>query len=310
MSTYFYRDGARLTPYMLHQVERLNAELNRRFGVDVRVTSGIRLRQEQVNIFLERYVTAGRVRGRKVYDTRVWKGVRYFRISSAGTVAIPGTSFHEIQGTSAALDLRDTGGDHGIATMGSARSNWLRAHCGDCDMEPEGFRFGEAWHYKIRNIFDDVPGTPLGSEAAPTEKGITVKLYHREDATSRKSGRRLRPGSSFWLNTVDQADTTTATNVVGAVGEYSITLHVYAKGTPGDAVNVQLHWDDTRTTGPHSPHYLERIVFGADGQVNRSVTFHRGVDPGFAVYASCRAPVENHGDVRLSLYDSDALLFA
>jgi hypothetical protein len=309
MSTFLYRDGARLTPYMLHQVERLNAKLKRQFGVEVRVTSGIRLRQEQIDIFLERYVTAANVRGRRIYDTKTWRGVRYFRISSAGTVAVPGSSFHEIQGRNAALDLRDTGPGPGIATMGSARSNWLRANCGTCDMDPEGFRFGEAWHFRIHNVFEDVAGAPLGGPA-PTRKGIAVKRYHREDATARKRGRRLVPGSSFWLNTVDKAKTSQATNVVGGVGEYAITLHVYAQGAAGDAVVVQLYWDDTKTSGPHSAHYSERITFGADGVINRSVTFQRGVEAGFAVYANCRTPGENKGDVRLSLYDSDALLFA
>ncbi|AWN03249.1 endolysin [Microbacterium phage Camille] len=189
MSGYVYRDGARLTPYMLYQVERLNADLKRLFGVEVRVTYGIRLHQEQIDIFLQRYVTAANVRGRKVYDTRVWKGVRYYRISNAGTVAVPGYSDHEIQGTDSALDLRDTGRDAGIATMGSARSNWLRANCGKYDMVATGFQFGEAWHYKIRNIYKAVPGAPAGGgtttpPAAPKKrrKPMTTAVVYTDDA--------------------------------------------------------------------------------------------------------------------------------
>ena len=153
MTTYVTRDGSRLTPFMLYQINRLNTDLKNAFGVEVRVTSGIRTHQEQINLFLARYVTAGNVRGRRVYDTRVWKGVRYYRISSIGTVAVPGYSNHEVQGTAAAVDLRDTGRDGGIATMGSKRSNWLRANCGKYGMDPEGFNFGEAWHYRFRNAF-------------------------------------------------------------------------------------------------------------------------------------------------------------
>ena len=166
MTTYVTRDGSRLTPFMLYQINRLNTDLKNAFGVEVRVTSGIRTHQEQINLFLARYVTAGNVRGRRVYDTRVWKGVRYYRISSIGTVAVPGYSNHEVQGTAAAVDLRDTGRDGGIATMGSKRSNWLRANCGKYGMDPEGFNFGEAWHYRFRNAFQAVPGGGGGSSVS------------------------------------------------------------------------------------------------------------------------------------------------
>ena len=170
MTTYVMRDGSRLTPFMLYQINRLNTDLKNAFGVEVRVTSGIRTHQEQINLFLARYVTAGNVRGRRVYDTRVWKGVRYYRISSIGTVAVPGYSNHEVQGTAAAVDLRDTGRDGGIATMGSKRSNWLRANCGKYGMDPEGFNFGEAWHYRFRNAFQAVPGGGGGGSVSQDTK--------------------------------------------------------------------------------------------------------------------------------------------
>lgn len=162
MTTYVTRDGSRLTPYMLYQINRLNADFKKQFGYEIKVTSGIRLPQEQIDIFLKRYVTAGNINGRKVYDTRVWRGVRYYRISSAGTVAVPGTSNHEIQGTNAAVDLRDTGPDAGVTVAGSKRSNWLKANASKYDLEPEGFSFGEAWHYKAKNINKAVPSTPAG----------------------------------------------------------------------------------------------------------------------------------------------------
>lgn len=154
---YVWRDGQRLTPWMLYQVNRLDADCRRLFGVGVIVSSGIRTYDEQKAIFLSRYVTAGNVSGRRVYDTRWWDGQLWYRVSAAGTVAQPGTSNHEIQGNKAAVDLRDTGSDGGLATAGSARSNWLRANAGNYDMVPSGFSFGEAWHYDISNIWNSPP---------------------------------------------------------------------------------------------------------------------------------------------------------
>ncbi|UVK61361.1 endolysin [Microbacterium phage Gingerbug] len=177
MVTYVYRDGQRLTPYMLYQINRLDADCRRLFGVRAIVSSAIRTYEDQKAIFLDRYVTAGNVRGRRVYDTRWWSGQLWYRISSAGTVAAPGSSNHEIQGSKAAVDLRDSGSDGGLATMGSARSNWLRANAGNYDMVPSGFGFGEAWHYDIRNIFNPVPGAPAGGGiSVPKEDEMTVAI--------------------------------------------------------------------------------------------------------------------------------------
>lgn len=161
---YVWRDGQRLTPWMLYQVNRLDADCRRRFGVGVIVSSGIRTYEEQKAIFLARYTSTPN--GRRVYDTRWWNGQLWYRVSAAGTVAQPGTSNHEIQGDRAAVDLRDTGRDGGLATMGSARSNWLRANAGNYDMVPSGFSFGEAWHYDIRNIWNSPPAASPASVAA------------------------------------------------------------------------------------------------------------------------------------------------
>lgn len=165
MTVYVERNGSRLTPFMLHQIERLNRDLKVKFGCEVVISSGIRLPQEQIDVFLARYVTAANIRSRFVYDTRVWNGVRYYRISSAGTVASPGTSNHEIQGSTAAVDLRDTGRDAGLMVRGSARSNWLRANAANYGLVASGFGFGEPWHYDVLNIFSEVPGAtaPAGN---------------------------------------------------------------------------------------------------------------------------------------------------
>lgn len=163
MVTYVYRNGQRLTPYMLYQIERLNTELHRLFGVWVIVSSAIRLAQEQIDIFLNRYVTAGNIRGRRVYDTRVWRGVRYYRISSAGTVAVPSTSNHEIQGSKAAVDIRDTGSDAGITVRNSRRGRWIRQNAHRFGLIASGDGFREGWHFDILNIFAAVPGGGGGS---------------------------------------------------------------------------------------------------------------------------------------------------
>lgn len=164
MTEYVTINGARLTPWMAYQISRLDADFFRIWGCHIVVLSAIRTYQEQVNIFLSRYVTAPNVNGRKVYDTRVWNGVRWYRISPLGTVAIPGTSNHEIQGTKAAVDLGDTGSGAGVAVAGSSRANWLRANAWHYDMVPSGYSFKEAWHLDILNVFSKPPGTPSGGE--------------------------------------------------------------------------------------------------------------------------------------------------
>lgn len=171
--TYVYWMGARLTPWMLHCLQRLDADLRRLFGVHLVLDSskGIRTEAEQTAIFLSRY-RAQRTGSGPFGDVRWWNGTRYVRHSGLGTVAQPGTSNHEIQGTTAAVDLGDSGGA-GIGTKGSARSNWLRANAANYGLIPEGFNFGEAWHYAVPNIFTAVPN---GGQATPTPAPV-----HKED---------------------------------------------------------------------------------------------------------------------------------
>lgn len=159
---YVYWGNTRLTPWMFYCLSLLDADLRRLFGVHLTLDSsdtqrGIRTHEEQVNLFLSRYRPQAIGSG-PFGDVRRWNGTRYVRHSGLGTVAQPGTSNHEIQGTSAAIDLADSG-DAGIGTMGSNRSNWLRANAGKYGLEPEGFDFNEAWHYRISGIFR-VPPTP------------------------------------------------------------------------------------------------------------------------------------------------------
>lgn len=177
MAEYVYINGARLTAWMAYILGVLSNDLYRTFGVWLVITSAIRTYAEQERIFRERYVTAGNINGRRVYDTRMWNGVRWYRISAAGTVAVPGTSNHEIQGTKAAVDLADTGRDGGVATAGSVRSNWLRARAHLYGMVASGFGFGEAWHYDILNIFQTPPSSGAGNVTpTPKEDDMTVAI--------------------------------------------------------------------------------------------------------------------------------------
>lgn len=160
---YVYWPGTttRLTPWMLYCLKRLDADLQRLFGVRLLLDSsntqrGIRTYQEQVDLFLSRYRVQAFGKG-PYGDARWWKGKRYVRHSGLGTVAQPGTSNHEIQKNYyGAVDLADSGGP-GIGTAGSIRSNWLKANAAKYGLEPEGFKFKEAWHYRVPNIFRAVP---------------------------------------------------------------------------------------------------------------------------------------------------------
>lgn len=307
MTTYVYRDGARLTPHMLYQINLLDADFYKEFGLHIKVTSGIRTSEEQEAIWYARYTLTPN--GRKVYDTRWWNGRLWYRISSAGTVAPPRTSNHEIQGTKAAVDLRDTGSDAGVAVAGSRRSNWLRANAWRYGLVASGFGFGEAWHYDVLNIFAPVPS---GGGGTTPSKENTVIYYHREDATCRSvdaqkkpTPRKLSKGQNFWLNTTKGAAASQATNIVGGIGDYTFALHVYAVGTPGDSLDVQLYWGRGNA---ESPHYNEHLVFGPDGVINTSFSYVRPVAKGYSVFAKMTAGSGNKGVTSVSLFDSDSLL--
>lgn len=169
MATYVQWGNARVTPYMAYQLSCLDRDLRKLFGVGLQANSGIRLPQEQIDIFLQRYVRAGDVKGRRVYDTRWWNGVLWYRISAAGTVAVPGTSNHEIQGDKAAVDIQDTGADAGITNKNSVRGRWIRANAGNYGLIASGDGFGEGWHFDIVGIWRAVPGGGGTAPATPKE---------------------------------------------------------------------------------------------------------------------------------------------
>lgn len=180
---YVYRDGQRLTAWMLYVLILLDAELWRRFRVRLRVISAIRTYEEQKRIFLARYVRYADINGRRVYDTRWWNGQRWYRISDAGTVAAPGSSNHEIQGTAAAVDIQDTGADAGITSATSTRGRWIRQWCRDRGlMIAEGDSFREGWHFKIPGIFRTPPAIPTATpKPVPTPAPAPVPEEDEDD---------------------------------------------------------------------------------------------------------------------------------
>lgn len=142
--SYVTIDGQRVHESLVGPFNALNGDFHARTGQRLLVSSGFRSTAEQEAIFRARYVTAGNINGRKVYDTRWWNGQLWYRISSAGTVAQPGTSLHE---KNSALDVRDTGGDPGVTRAGTYRSNVLKEIAPNHGFDTTGLRlYGEPWH--------------------------------------------------------------------------------------------------------------------------------------------------------------------
>lgn len=158
---------------------------------------------------------------------------------------------------------------------------------------------------------EDINGTRVAEvQAVSQEKEIKVKHYQRQDKDARGGGRILKPGKHLYLNTASGA-ASSASNIVGGIGLYSITGHVYAEGQPGDQFDIVLVWQDVKTKPQprQSAHYTETITLGRDGRARISREFKRGVSAGFAVYLRVVAHEANAGDVKLTLIDSDAFLF-
>ncbi|AYQ99484.1 lysin A [Microbacterium phage Johann] len=175
MVDFVWWGNARVTPWMHYQLSCLDRDLRNAFGVGLVANSGIRLAQEQLDIWYARYTRTPN--GRKVYDTRWWNGQLWYRISSAGTVAQPGSSNHEIQGSKAAVDIQDTGSDAGITNKNSVRGRWIRANAWRYSLIASGDGFGEGWHFDITGIYNTPPGTPAGGgTVVPKEDDMTVAV--------------------------------------------------------------------------------------------------------------------------------------
>ncbi|WP_437582738.1 hypothetical protein ACSAGD_10760 [Paramicrobacterium sp. CJ85] len=174
-----------------------------------------------------------------------------------------------------------------------------------------GYAREEPWHVIDLNPYS-APST--GGTLAPgsSTKETKVKTYHKQDATARKSGRVLSPGERFYLHLETGKPQSNASNIVGNPGTYSITPHVYGQGEPGDIVELVLMWQKPSAKDPgktNSEHYKERLVVDRDGYIRASREFKRGVSRGWAVYARLTAAHKNKGNVKITVFDSDAYLF-
>lgn len=172
--TWVFHDGQRLTPAMLSDFNALNSHFYRRTKCLLKISSGIRTEAEHLAIWYARYVRAGDVNGRHVYDQRWWNGALWYRVSSAGTVAQPGTSNHQINlaaGRKGALDLYDTGSEPGILTRGTFRANVFDEIAGQYGYDSEGYNFGENWHKRYnRDPWRKVPSPKPKPITEPNEE--------------------------------------------------------------------------------------------------------------------------------------------
>lgn len=128
------------------------------------ITSGYRSHEEQVRLFEERYTPQASGSG-PYGDVRYWDGVRYVRISSAGPVAVPGTSYHE---TGLAADVAEP------------MRSWVRDH---------GHNYGwhlnpyianeEPWHFEYDPDDDTYEGDDM-PELEKTHRTDDWALKNRE----------------------------------------------------------------------------------------------------------------------------------
>lgn len=153
------------------------------------------------------------------------------------------------------------------------------------------------------------PTPPAPKPIPPKPKEIKVQSYIRTDRVAREKGKELPAGDLLYLH--ERSDVRSqATNIVGKVGPYVITAHVQAEGNPGDQFDLTLIWQDTKATPPkNSPHYPETVVIGPDGKAKVNVTFQRNVRSGIAVHARLTAPRSNSKPIKVTLFDTDAMLF-
>lgn len=328
MSSNFFRiDGLPVAPAVAKDYLRWKAghDKNCPCGVPLRITSGWRSKQDQHDIFVDRY----RVGAKSPWgDYRTYQGKTWGRVSGKGTVMSPDDVSNHTLGY--ALDVNITQGGvcqrWNIANAPKYGFNWV-----------EGKAVKEPWHWCWHVTFRPTKSTPdpwegrgIPTAAPKSDPGMTrdelyasttpdttttgeviVKHhYFRDDGKAkRKGGIDLAPDTGTWLHTDAKIASSRATNVVGKPGEYSFVVHIYAEGTPGDVVNVVLAWDDTKTSGPHSMHFVERVEIGVDGTARRNAAFARAVGSGYAVYARAATPATNRDRVKVTRLAVDALLF-
>lgn len=278
--SFVFRDGQRLTPYMLKQINRLDADFFARWGLHIIVSSGVRTYEEQKAIFLERYVTAGNINGRRVYDTRTWNGQTWYRISDAGTVAAPGSSNHEIQGNKAAVDIRDTGNDAGITSKWSARGQWIRQNCGNYDMVASGDGFGEGWHFDMLNVWSDGGGGGGSSSDWPARDKYGEAWVNEIQKKANRLGAQLSvdgkdgPATQAWIKRLQKYNGLTEDGIAGPDTNSVLDklLNLKVDGQIGSLTTQRLQYafrvEPDGEWGPNTTSAIQRhLGVNVDGEI-------------------------------------------
>lgn len=213
--TYTWIDGQRVEAAVSRAYAKLEQVFRQRFGVDLKISSGTRTRQEQIDIFTDRYRVQATGSG-PFNDVRWWNGQRWVRHSGIGTVAQPGTSNHEEYGPRGprALDIYDSGRDAGVTRYGNERSRWVKDNAWRYGFDPAGYdHFSEPWHIEYTGTLGGSPAL-AGGNSRPIEEDEVVSeadinkiaertavkiLEHRSHG-----GARLQNGSIVPTETVNE----------------------------------------------------------------------------------------------------------
>lgn len=231
--TFVWRDQGRMTPAMARDWDSMAAAFLRDNGCRLLASSGIRTDQEQLDIWYDRYVPSNKVNGRRVYDWRWWNGILWARISSAGTVAQPRTSNHQLNvpaGRRGAVDARDSGSDPGVTRFGTARHAWMVRNGPRYGFNTdEGTAVNEAWHLRyMRDPFRSVPSPtpkpkpPIPEPSEPILEEVEMSDVHVIRDKARGEWTQLDPDVGLDLPRV----------VAGKDAEFR------TEKTPGGVVNV------------------------------------------------------------------------
>lgn len=162
---YTRRNGKRVEVHVAAAFDKMAAAFKKKFGLELRVTSGTRTRAEQ----------------QRLYNGWIK------RLPGYNLAARPGYSNHEESGPRGprALDLHDTGSNAGVTVIGSARSNWLAANAPKFGFKNTGHYFNprEGWHYEYQWALS-------GSVGSSSSASSTVKA--RQSFLNSKRGEKLK----------------------------------------------------------------------------------------------------------------------
>lgn len=168
-------NGQRVERNVAEAFQRLRAAFQKQWGLDLLVSSGTRTRAEQTKL-RNAYLAYKAGRG-------PW----------APLAAAPGYSNHEESGPRGprALDLRDSGRDAGVTTIGTERSNWLAREAKKFGFHNAGHFFNpkEGWHYEYTGAIGNystpaqTPTTSVGEiHEMSLEDDMAIIIVQRKDS--------------------------------------------------------------------------------------------------------------------------------